>query len=320
MDLWTIVAELLVLLAAAFVLGLVFERLRQSAIIGYLLAGALLGPYVLEGEQVVRGIAELGVTLLLFVVGLEFSLRRLVRMGPIGLGGGTVQVVLTCLLAGLIGWAWGLDGPAAMAVGAMIALSSTACVLRVLFDRTALASVHGRGAVGILLVQDMAVVPLLLVVSALGGEGGAGDVAAALGRAALFLVGLIVVFELLARYVLAPLLRQAVVARSRELLILLAVVVAFGSAWAAHALGLSPALGAFLAGLLLAESPFAVQIRADVGAIRTLFLTLFFASIGMLADPRWIVQHAGQVAVILAVVLVGKTVIITVVAVLLGSV
>ena len=324
MDLWTALLDVLVLLLTALLLGALCERLKQSAILGYLLAGTLLGPNALDwmpNHKAVATIAELGVALLLFTIGLEFSLRRLRRIGAIALGGGSLQVVLTAALAATACLLLGLDTRSALAVGAMIALSSTACVLRLLITRAEIDAIHGRNALGILLLQDIAVVPLVLVVTALGGEGPASPmhIARQLARSAGLAALLVAVLFIALNYILPLLMRTRDAARNRDLPILLAIVTAVGAAWASHQLGLSPALGAFIAGLVLAESPFATQIRADVAPLRTLFVTLFFSSIGMLANPAWIAQHWALVVVVVAAVIVGKAVVITAVAGLFRS-
>ncbi len=309
MELWTALLDVLILLLAAMVLGGLCERLKQSAILGYLLAGTLLGPNALDlmpNHEAVATIAELGVALLLFTIGLEFSWRRLRGIGAIGLGGGAVQVLVTTLVAAGVCVLLGLAGRPALAVGTMIALSSTACVLRLLVSRAEIDAVHGRNALGILLLQDIAVVPLVLVVTVLGCEGTAGQIGWETGRAigaAAILVG---VLHLLLKHVIPRLLNAEEAARNRELPILLAIVTFAGAAWGANWLGLSPALGAFIAGMLLAESPFATQIRSDVASLRTLFVTLFFSSIGMVADPSWALNHWGWVATAVAAVVLGK--------------
>ncbi len=315
MDLWTALLDVLILLLGALLLGALCERLKQSAILGYLLAGTLLGPNALDlmpSHKSVTTIAELGVALLLFTIGLEFSWRRLRTIGPVALGGGTVQVVLTVALSAGVCLALGLDGRSALAIGAMVALSSTACVLRLLTSRAEIDSVHGRNALGILLLQDIAVVPLVLIVSALGGEGPASatEIAWDLGRAAGVAALLVAALFVLLNYIVPLLLRAKEAARNRDLPILLAMVTAVGSAWVSHKLGLSPVLGAFMAGLLLAESPFATQIRADVAPLRTLFVTLFFSSIGMLSNPAWVLEHWTLVAGVVAAIVFGKAILI----------
>ena len=154
MDLWTGLLDVLILLLAALVLGALCERLRQSAILGYLLAGTLLGPNALNwmpNHRAVSAIAELGVALLLFTIGLEFSWRRLRALGPIALGGGTLQVLITGALVAALCTQLGLGGRSAVAIGAIIALSSTACVLRVLISRAEIDGVHGRKSLGIMI-------------------------------------------------------------------------------------------------------------------------------------------------------------------------
>ena len=321
-EVWSILFQILVLLATALAFAIVFERLHQSAILGFLTAGALLGPGVLgvvEGGSGLPVIAELGVSLLLFAIGLEFSVKRLLRLGRIALVGGSVQVTTTLALGTGVAVAFGYGLQAAVAVGAIVALSSTATVLRLLIDRSQLDSVHGRSALGILLMQDVSVVPLVLLVTVLGGgaDGDAGttaDVLVRLGRAVGFLVALVVSFHLVLNQVVGRLLPRMNFARDRELLFLLAATLALGSAAAAHAVEVSPALGAFVAGIMLAESPFATQIRSDVSALRVLFVTLFFASVGMLGDPAWIAAHAGSVALVVGLIALGKAGVVTLVA------
>ena len=314
---WTMLFQLLALLGLALVLGMLFERFKQSAILGYLMAGTLLGPglfNVIDQGSGVPVIAELGVSLLLFAIGLEFSAKRLIKLGRVAGIGGTLQVVTTLGLTVGIGLMLGLELRTAVAVGAVVALSSTACVLRILTDRAEIDSVHGRTALGILLLQDIAIVPLVLTVTIISGEGGIAEMGFGLLKAFGLIVGLVSVFLILAKYILPRVMRELSMARDRELLVLLAVLLAIGSACAAHALELSPALGAFLAGMMLAESPFATQIRSDIGGLKIIFITLFFASVGMLGDPVWIAQHLPLVLGVTALMMVGKAAIITVIA------
>ncbi len=316
-EVWNFLLQLLLLLTGALLIGMLFERFRQSAILGYLIAGMALGPNgfaLVSGESGVPVIAELGVSLLLFAIGLEFSAKRLLRLGSVAGVGGLVQVIVTLLLAAAVGLVLGLPGKGALAIGAAVALSSTACVLRLLTDRGEIESVHGRTALGMLLLQDIAVVPLVLFVTMLAGEGDLADMALGLAKAVGLIVALVAGFRLLARYVIPRVMEQLSLSRDRELLVLLAVVLAIGSALAAHQLELSPALGAFLAGIMLAESPFATQIRADIGGLRILFVTLFFASVGMLGDPHWIITHAPSVSAVALLILGGKTLVVTAVA------
>jgi CPA2 family monovalent cation:H+ antiporter-2 len=308
MVIWETLAKLVLLLTVAFVLGVGARRLKQSAIIGYLLAGTILGPTLFD-RQALSDWGELGVSLLLFSIGLEFSFGRLKRLGSRALLGGVLQVTVTLALFALIFSFWNATGPA-VAWGEMVAVSSTAIVLRLLMDRAEMDSVSGRSALGILLLQDIAVVPLVLSLTVMSHGGSARDVALRIGQTIAAAGGLVAVFYGLFYHLIPRLLMRRGLFADRELVVLLAIILAFGSAWAAHSLGLSPALGAFLAGMLLAESPFSSQIRADVGSLRTLFVTLFFTSVGMLADPAWFLAHWIEVLGWLTVVFVGKALII----------
>ncbi len=312
MNLWTALMDVLILLAAAMLLGALLERLKQNAILGYLLAGTLLGPNALNlvpNHEAVTGIAELGVALLLFVIGLEFSRNKLRSIGAIAFGGGTLQVVTTTALGMYVGVLCGLDARAAFAVGAIIALSSTAVVIRLLVQRAEIDSVHGRNALGILLLQDIAVVPLLLAVTILSGHGSPIDIGWAMARALGMVALLTTALYLLTR--VAPWVLGTTTTADRETPVLLVMVTAIGSAWGAHALGLSPVLGAFLAGVMLAESPFATQIRADVAPLKTLFVTLFFSSIGMMTNPVWALEHWAAVAGLVAAIILGKMLLVS---------
>ncbi len=309
MDLWTVLLDILILLTAALVLGSLFERFGQSAILGYLLAGAFLGPNALDllpSHVAVTAMAELGVALLLFTIGLEFSWRRLRSLGAVALGGGTLQLLLTGAVTASVSLALGLGARQSLAVGAIIGLSSTAAVVRLLENRAEIDAVHGRNAVGILLLQDIALVPMVLMVAALGGEGSVLQIGGALGRALALAVLFVGALHLLLSRAVPLLLGSSLAARNRDLPVLLAIVTGIGAAWGSHRLGFSPALGAFVAGMLLAESPFATQVRADIVPLHTLFVTLFFSSIGMLTNPVWIAQNWALLATVVAAVVLGK--------------
>lgn len=305
---WHLLMEIVLILTLAFVLGAIAQRLKQSAIIGYLIAGALVGPLLFNADAI-RQVAELGVALLLFSIGLEFSFSRLRKLGSIALIGGTFQVGITLALFALLLIPF-LNPATAVALGAMAALSSTAVVLRVLVDRAAIDSVYGRNSLGILLLQDIAVVPLVLLVSVLAQGGSVAEIALHLGKTLGAALLLVAAFYLLFYHLVPRILMAQGLFANRELVVLLAIIIALGSVWVAHSLGLSPALGAFLAGMLLAESPFATQIRSDIVSIRTLFVTLFFTSVGMLADPLWLMQHLHWVLAGLILVFGIKTLVI----------
>ena len=308
MTIWEIIAKLVLLFTAAFALGAAAQRLRQSAIVGYLVAGTVPGSALFD-RDVLLPWGEIGVSLLLFSIGLEFSFGRLRRMGAVALAGGGLQVVVTLLLFAAMFAALHPFGMS-IAWGEIVTVSSTAIVLRMLMARAEMDSVPGRTALGILLVQDIAVVPLVLSLTVLSHGGTGWGVLAQIGRSVAAAGGLAAVFYLLFYQLIPRLLMRGGVFADRELVVVLAVVIALGSSWAAHSLGLSPALGAFLAGMLLAESPFASQIRADVGSLRTLFVTLFFTAVGMLAEPAWFAANWAEVLGWLSLVFVGKTLVI----------
>lgn len=305
MNLWFFLMELVMLLAGAFVLGALAQRLRQSPIVGYLLAGTILGPFLFNAEAVNQA-AELGVALLLFSIGLEFSFKRLIQMGRIAVFGGTLQILGTMALAtAAVLTVVGL--PQALTIGAVVALSSTAVVMRVLVDRAEIDSVRGRSCLGILLIQDIAIVPLVLMVSLFTTSGSDVNIGLHIVKITASALGLAAACYLLLYHLVPLALKSSTMFANRELTVLLACVVALGSAWAAHQLGISPALGAFIAGMLLGESPFATQIRADIGALRTIMVTLFFASVGMLANPVWFIAHLHWILPAAAAVFVLKT-------------
>lgn len=312
MDVWHLLMNIVALLAACLLAGGVFSRLGQSPLVGYLLAGMVLGSVGLvePGGEEIEGLAELGVSLLLFSIGLEFSWRRLRGLGGKALGSGAIQVIVTLAVAAGLALLFRKPFIESLAIGAMVALSSTACVLRVLMDRSEMDSAHGRNTLAILLVQDMAVVPLAVMMTVLVGDASFGRIAADVGRIALMAGGLILALYLLLNKLAVLALGMLTLERNRELTVLLAVCTGLGSAWAAHLAGISPALGAFVAGMFLGGSPFATQIRADVSSLRVVLLTLFFGAAGMVADPGWILLHAPMVLGVTTALIVGKAAIV----------
>lgn len=322
MEIWGILRDIVVLLSAALLAGGLVSRLGHSPLIGYLIAGMLLGGPgslgLVESPHEIEAIAELGVALLLFSLGLEFSVERLKKLGLRPLLGGVWQVVLTLAVGCLVAWPLGLDFKSALAFGAMISLSSTAVVLRMLMERSELEMPHGRNCLAVLLTQDMAVVPLALLVSVLGGKGGVGEIAKQTSILLAASLGLIVGLMLLNRLAVMA-LGTLTLQRNRELTVVFAVVSGLGAAWSAQAVGVSPALGAFIAGMLLGSSPFATQVRADISSLRVLLLTLFFSAAGMVADPLWTLQNWYLVAATTLALTLGKLIIVWVVFLWLGQ-
>jgi len=302
--------EILILLASALALGMLAERFRQSAILGYLAAGTIVGPNVLgwvEAGERIDLLAELGASLLLFTIGLEFSFARLRQLGWRVLAAGALQIALTAGAGIAIAMAFRLPFGTAFALGSIVALSSTAVVARLLVESRALDSTHGRRAMGILLVQDVAVVPIVLALSFGRSEGDLAAIGAAALSTLLYAAILVVSFMLFVRVIVARGLGNRAMARNRDLSIVFALVCALGSVVGAELAGLPIALGAFIAGVLLGGSRFAGQIRADVAPLHTLLLTLFFTAIGLAGDPAWAYANAMLVLAVLGAVIVGKT-------------
>jgi CPA2 family monovalent cation:H+ antiporter-2 len=316
----TLIASL-ILLGGALVLGALAERLRQTAVLGYLLAGTLVGPGVLglvRAEAGVSVLAELGAATLLFSIGTEFSLARLRSLGRRTFVLGVVQVLATLVAVMAIARLAGLDGRAAFTTGAVVSLSSTAVVMRLLIEGKVLDSGHGRMSMGVLLTQDLAVVPLVIVVTLLAGDATPAHAATELARTAGWAVLLVAAFVVLVRWVAPLFLAGRGMTRNRELVAVFATVWALGSALGADAVGLSPALGAFVAGVLLGSSHFATQVRAELAPLRTILITLFFAAVGLAGDPMWAWAHADRALVVIVGMILVKAAVTTGAARLIG--
>ena len=300
--------DVLVFLAAAVLVVSLFRSLHAGPVLGYLVAGMLIGPFglgIIEDVEATRDLAKLGVVFLLFTIGLELSFARLKAMRFHVFGLGTAQVAISGLALGALAWILGADAKAAILIGAALALSSTAIVLQILSERGEIASHAGRISLAILLLQDLAVVPLLLLVPLLGEE--QASIPAALGLAGLkaaALVGIVLIGRLLVR----PLFRVIAAQRSPELLVALALLVVLGTSWATELAGLTLALGAFLAGLLLAETEFRHQVEADIQPFRGILLGLFFMTVGMSMDLGLAVGQALPLAAIVVGLILVKTV------------
>lgn len=299
--------DLLVIFAVSIIVVFVFHQLRLPSIAGFLAAGALLGPYglnLISDVQQVKVMAEIGVVLLLFTIGIEFSLTHLAAARSLVLVGGPLQVGSVLVLATLIGAVVGLDDGKAIFWGCLLSLSSTAIVLRVLGDRGETDSPYGRIAIGVLIFQDLAVVPMMLFTPLLAGykESAIGPLLLVLAQSTI-MVGLIFA----AAWFLVPrLLEQIVKSRSRELFLLTTIVLCLGIAWLASLTGLSLALGAFIAGLVISESEYSHQAMAEVLPFRDSFNSLFFVSIGMLMDVRVVLAHPVLLVTLVGAVLLGK--------------
>jgi len=316
MDFWHIVGDITILLSMAVVFGIIAEKLGFSGVVGYLVAGTLVGPGMLgwigSDEDAIRSIAEIGVALLLFTIGLEVNGRRLKQLLGRGMVVGLLQVLFTGAIGFTLAKLFGAPTKASIIVGAMVALSSTAVVTRVLHDRSELDAPHGRLAFGILLIQDLAIVPLMLVVTFIEESPDSSSFISKLSVAGTELMTLIVVVFLVGVLILPRLFGAALIRRSTEFPVILGIVTCLSAMWLAHKLSLSPALGAFIAGLILAGSPFATQVRGDMAPLKYIFLTLFFAATGMLANLPWLFDsyHWLWALGVVGGIVVGKTIIV----------
>ena len=313
MDETHLLVDIAILLAAALLGGIAAHRLRQPLVLGYLVVGMAVGPHSLglvEDLALVETAAAIGVTLLMFTLGLEVSLSQLRQVGKVGLWGGMAQVVITFAMGLLVGvtlFRW--SGSQAALFGLIVSLSSTAVCLRILGERGELNSVHGRIMIAILILQDISVV-VMMVALPLMGDGARNlplDLATALGKAILF-VGIAIALGLWLVPWLAGRIGGGV--RSRELFLLLVLLLCFGAAVGTYLFGLSIVFGAFLIGLVMRQSRFGHEALTEIGPLRDVFATLFFLSLGMLLDPRFVRDHWPSVASMLLFIICIKLLVV----------
>ncbi|MDX1941274.1 MAG: cation:proton antiporter [Saprospiraceae bacterium] len=304
--------EIVIILGLSAIVIYIFQRLKLPSILGLLLTGVLVGPGGLEliGDEMtheVEMLAEIGVILLLFIIGLEFSLKTLASIQRIVFIGGSVQVGVTILVTYFIASALGFSWGEAIFLGFLFSLSSTAIVLKILQESSDVNSPHGKIALAILIFQDIIVVPMMLFTPLIAGKGG--DVLQALLVLLLKAALVIVVVLVSARYLVPRLLHEIARTRSRELFILSIIVICFAVAWATSEIGLSLALGAFMAGLIISESEYSYQATGIVIPFREIFTSFFFVSIGMLLDVQFFLQHILIIVGITLLVIIAKSII-----------
>jgi CPA2 family monovalent cation:H+ antiporter-2 len=319
------IREIVIFLVVAAIVVPLFHRIRVSPVLGFLLTGVIIGPYGLgaftsaapwlhyvtyDDVASVRTLAELGVVFLLFVIGLEMSFERLWAMRRLVLGLGPAQIGISALVIGCIAWAWGNTTAAAIVIGASFALSSTAVVMEELIARAEFPTRAGRAAFSVLLCQDLAVVPLLILVPALAGSAH-GSTAVAIGTGLATALAAGAGLYLLGRLVLRPLFHLAAGARAPEFFVAITLLTAIGAAAATTQAGLGPALGAFLAGLMLADSEFRHQVQADIAPFKGLLMGLFFISVGMAINTQAVADLVFWVAASVAGLILIKAGIIT---------
>jgi CPA2 family monovalent cation:H+ antiporter-2 len=305
-----IAADIALILVAALVGGYVAQRLGQPLILGYIVAGVMVGPHT-GGPRVgdaheIELLAEIGVALLLFTLGIEFNLARLARVRGIAFLGTPVQIALSTLLGWGVGLLLGWSSYSALWLGAMAALSSTMVTLKTLSAQGAIGTLASRVMIGMLIVQDLAVVPMMIVLPELDSlRDGLPALGWAVLRAGLFLGAMVLV----GTRVIPAVLKGIAAWGSRELFLIAVMALGLGVGYATYLAGLSFAFGAFVAGMVLSESDYGHQALSDIVPLRDIFGMLFFVSVGMLLDPRFVLAHLGDILLLVAGIGTGKALI-----------
>lgn len=307
-----VVRDLLAIFALSIAVVSLFQKIRLPSIAGFLVVGALVGPYglnLISDLDQIRVVAEIGVVLLLFTIGVEFSLGQLIASRRLLLVAGPLQVICVLTLVAIGVTVWGVPLREAVFWGCLLSLSSTAIVLKALEERGETDALHGRVTISILIFQDLAVVPMMLLIPLLAqsDDQSIWGIALPLTTSVAF-VGMIIVT---ARWLIPRLLELIVQTQIRELFLLAIIVLCLGIAWITSLTGLSLALGAFIAGLVISESRYSHQAIAEVIPFRDSFTSLFFVSVGMLMDTRVMLNHPflilGLVGAIITAKLIGGT-------------
>ena len=310
-----IATDLILLVVSAFFSGLLMQRLGQPLILGYILTGIAFGPYAggfaLTSVHEIELLAEIGVALLLFALGLEFSLKDLKPVKKIALIGTPIQILLTIAMGYGIGQWMGWDAKTSLWLGALVSLSSTMVLLKTLMNQGWLGTLSSKVMVGILIVQDLAVVPLIVLLPILNNpELGWVSLEIAILKTVLFLAGMI----LFGTRLLPWIMRHISHLGSRELFLLAITAIGLGVGYLTYLVGLSFAFGAFVAGMVLSESDYGHQALSDIIPVRDLFGLLFFASVGMLLNPAFLLDHWQQVFILVLIVSLGKGLILALLA------
>ena len=313
-----LIATIVAALVVAFFMGALAHRLRISPIAGYLVAGVIVGPFtpgIVAHSGLANELAEIGVILLMFGVGLHFSLRDLLAVKRIAVPGAIVQIAVATLLGMAMAWTMGWSLLAGFVFGLALSVASTVVLLRALQSRDLVDSERGRIAVGWLIVEDLAMVLALVLLPALdhafnsAASGGATEVATALGSTALKVAGFVAVMLIVGRRVIPWALHWVVHTGSRELFRLAVLAIALGVAFGAAAIfDVSFALGAFFAGMILGETPLSRRATEETLPLRDAFAVLFFVSVGMLFDPKVLVEQPLQLLAVVLIIVVGKSV------------
>lgn len=300
--------DLLILLGFSVAIVFFLQRIKLPSILGFLITGTIIGPYglsLVRAVDQVEIISEIGVILLLFVIGMELSLKQLASIKKTVFIGGLIQVGLTVLVAGTAYYSLGFSWKESIFVGFLFSLSSTAIVLKVFQDRNEISSPHGRNALAILIFQDIIVVPMMLVTPIMAGK--SGDIT--MSVLSLFLKSVIVVAITIvsARYVVPKLMHAIAKTKSKELFLLTTITICFAVAFLTSEAGLSLALGAFLAGLIISESEYSYQATSIILPFRELFTSFFFISVGMLLDLNFFFSNIGIIMLVVLLLFLMKS-------------
>ena len=300
--------DILILLGFSAAIVFVLQKLKLPSIIGFLLTGVIIGPYglsLIDAEEQVEILSEIGVILLLFVIGMELSIKQLISIKKTVFVGGFFQVFVTVLVAGLVHYLLGHAWNESVFVGFLFSLSSTAIVLKTLQDRKQITAPHARNALAILIFQDIIVVPMMLITPMIAGE------STNIGMSILWLliktVVLLVITFISARYIVPRLMHAVAKTNSKELFLLVTITLCFAVAFITSEVGLSLALGAFIAGLIVSESEYSYQATSIILPFRELFTSFFFVSVGMLLDLNFFVKNIPIILLLVVVVFVVKS-------------
>lgn len=303
---------LLIILGISLIIVYLFQRFRLSPIIGYIITGALVGPTglsLIDSSDQVATLANIGIILLLFTVGLEMPTPKISNLRSFSLGSGFLQMTATGAVVTMLLLAFGVSLSQSLLFGFIIALSSTAIILKMLLDRAETDTLQGRLVLGILIFQDLAAVMLLALLPFLAQAGSIEP--SFLTFNIIQMVAVIVLFLTIGRYLIPRLLYEIVKTRSKELFVLASLIIVFGTAWLASHLGLSLAIGAFIAGLVLSESEYSHQLMVDMLPMREAFMSLFFVSIGMLISLQFLFSNIAMIIGLAVIIILAKTLLTT---------
>ncbi len=307
-----VLKEVIFIFGASIIIFLAFQRFSLPSVLAYMLAGMLLGQSglgLIKSSHQMELFAEAGIIFLLFIIGIEFSIKGLLRIGRAVFVGGSMQVSITLFVVTLAGIAFGLSFNKSLFLGFLVALSSTAIVLKLLQEKGLTTSPHGKLSLAILIFQDVVIIPMILLVPILAGndDGNVGmELLIMLLKFGLVLAAL----YFLSRTVVPVILDRVIKTRNRELFLLTIVTIIFSVAWVSHELGLSLAIGAFFAGLIISESDYSHQATANILPFRELFLSFFFVSVGMLLDLSFFADHLPVILALAVMLFIIKSLIV----------